>query len=166
MKLLGATNRRENKVARRATYPTLEHDNYDPGPLAERISGATSARRPTAPPTPPPTKTHAAPALLARRMTYSTPSTTISATVPTPAPAGSRQAAEPKSLCVTHFLLASKNLSHSDTSDDTYILPPTGTQNALGESHKKASTQQATRRTGVLARCRRAHCARGRRWRS
>ena len=61
--------------------------------------------------TSPPTKTHAAPALLARRMTYSTPSTTISATVPTPAPAGSRQAAEPKSLCVTHFLLASKNLS-------------------------------------------------------
>ena len=51
--------------------------------------------------TSPPTKTHAAPALLARRMTYSTPSTTISATVPTPAPAGSRQAAEPKSLCVT-----------------------------------------------------------------
>ena len=34
---------------------------------------------------------------------------TISATVPTPAPAGSRQAAERKSLCVTHFLLASKN---------------------------------------------------------
>ena len=32
-------------------------------------------------------------------------------TVPTPAPAGSRQAAEPKSLSVTHFLLASKNLS-------------------------------------------------------
>ena len=26
-----------DKVARRATYPTLEHDNYDPGPLAERI---------------------------------------------------------------------------------------------------------------------------------
>ena len=44
-------------------------------------------------------------------MTYSTPSKTISATVPTPAPAGSRQAAERKSLCVTHFLLASKNLS-------------------------------------------------------
>ena len=22
---------------RRRTYPTLEHDNYDPGPLAERI---------------------------------------------------------------------------------------------------------------------------------
>ena len=65
----------------------------------QSASGATSARRPTAPPTtPPPTKTHAAPALLARRMTYSTPSTTISATVPTPAPAGSRQAAEPKSL--------------------------------------------------------------------
>ena len=55
--------------------------------------------------------THAAPALLARRMTYSTPSTTISATVPTPASAGSRQAAEPKSLCVPHFLLASKSLS-------------------------------------------------------
>ena len=26
-----------NKVARRATYPTLEHDDHDPGPLAERI---------------------------------------------------------------------------------------------------------------------------------
>ena len=26
-----------DKVARRATYPTLEHDNYEPGPLAERI---------------------------------------------------------------------------------------------------------------------------------
>ena len=26
-----------DEVARRATYPTLEHDNYDPGPLAERI---------------------------------------------------------------------------------------------------------------------------------
>ena len=26
-----------DKVTRRATYPTLEHDNYDPGPLAERI---------------------------------------------------------------------------------------------------------------------------------
>ncbi|EOD37488.1 hypothetical protein EMIHUDRAFT_225336 [Emiliania huxleyi CCMP1516] len=24
-------------LERRATYPTLEHDNYDPGPLAERI---------------------------------------------------------------------------------------------------------------------------------
>ena len=42
----------------------------------------------------------------------------------------------------------------------SHILPPAGTQNALGESHKKASTQQAARRTGVLARCRRAHCAR------
>ena len=26
-----------DKVARRAVFPTLEHDNYDPGPLAERI---------------------------------------------------------------------------------------------------------------------------------
>ena len=26
-----------DKVARRATYPTLEHDNYEPGPLTERI---------------------------------------------------------------------------------------------------------------------------------
>ncbi|EOD22676.1 hypothetical protein EMIHUDRAFT_116609, partial [Emiliania huxleyi CCMP1516] len=26
-----------DKVARRATYPTLEHDDHDPGPLAERI---------------------------------------------------------------------------------------------------------------------------------
>ena len=26
-----------DKVARRATYPTLEHDDHDPSPLAERI---------------------------------------------------------------------------------------------------------------------------------
>ena len=26
-----------DKVARRTVFPTLEHDNYDPGPLAERI---------------------------------------------------------------------------------------------------------------------------------
>ena len=26
-----------DKVARRAVFPTLEHDDYDPGPLAERI---------------------------------------------------------------------------------------------------------------------------------
>jgi len=79
---------------------------------SQSASGATSASSPTTPPTtPPPTATHAAPAPLARRMTYSTPSKTISATVPTPASASSRQAAEPKSLCVPHFLLASKNLS-------------------------------------------------------
>ena len=38
------------------------------------------------------------------------PAPTYLPTVPTPASAGSRQAAEPKSLCVPHFLLASKNL--------------------------------------------------------
>ena len=26
-----------DKVARRAVFPTLEHDDYDPAPLAERI---------------------------------------------------------------------------------------------------------------------------------
>ena len=58
------------------------------------------------------------------------------------------------------------DVTHTVTHQTTHILPPAGTQNALGESHKKASTQQATRRTGVLARCRRAHCARFGRWRS
>ena len=70
--------------------------------------------------------------------------------------------------CVRHVSLDNKygrsvKAIHSFLS---HILPPTGTQNALGESHKKASTQQAARRTGVLARCRRAHCARFGRWRS
>ena len=32
-----------DKVARRATYPTLEHDNYDPA-SSQSASGATSAR--------------------------------------------------------------------------------------------------------------------------
>ena len=58
------------------------------------------------------------------------------------------------------------DVTHTVTHQTTHILPPAGTQNALGESHKKASTQQAARRTGVLARCRRAHCARFGRWRS
>ena len=58
------------------------------------------------------------------------------------------------------------DVTHTVTHQTTHILPPAGTQNALGESHKKASTQQATRRTGVLARCRRAHGARLGRWRS
>ena len=63
-------------------------------------------------------------------------------------------------------LVIKTDMTHTVTHQTTHILPPTGTQNALGESHKKASTQQATRRTGVLARCRRAHCARFERWRS
>ena len=70
--------------------------------------------------------------------------------------------------CVRHIEVDNKHgrsvkAIHSFLS---HILPPAGTQNALGESHKKASTQQAARRTGVLARCRRAHCARFERWRS
>ena len=63
-------------------------------------------------------------------------------------------------------LVIKTDVTHTVTHQTTHILPPAGTQNALGESHKKASTQQAARRTGVLARCRRAHCARFERWRS
>ena len=54
-----------DKVARRAVFPTLEHENYDPGPLAERIrrdKRELSDR--SSDDWPPPTKTHAAPALL------------------------------------------------------------------------------------------------------
>ena len=58
------------------------------------------------------------------------------------------------------------DVTHTVTLQTTHILPPAGTQNALDESHKKASAQQAARRTGVLARCRRAHGARLGRWRS
>ena len=32
------------KVARRAVFPTLEHDDHDPGPLAERAHQARQAR--------------------------------------------------------------------------------------------------------------------------
>ena len=57
-------------------------------------------------------------------------------------------------------------MTYTVTHQTTHALPPAGTQNALDESHKKASTQQAARRTDVLARCRRAHGARLGRWRS
>ena len=36
-KIQGKNGSTADKVARRATYPTLEHDYFDPGPLAERI---------------------------------------------------------------------------------------------------------------------------------
>ena len=58
------------------------------------------------------------------------------------------------------------DVTHTVTHQTTHILPPAGTQNALGESHKKASTQQAARSITLLARCRRAHGARLGRWRS
>ena len=35
------------------------------------------------------------------------------------------------------------DVTHTVTHQTTHILPPAGTQNALGESQKKASTQQA-----------------------
>ena len=57
-------------------------------------------------------------------------------------------------------------MTYTVTHQTTHILPPAGTQNALDESHKKPSAQQAARRTGVLARCQRAHGARLGRWRS
>ncbi|EOD06264.1 hypothetical protein EMIHUDRAFT_258976 [Emiliania huxleyi CCMP1516] len=34
---VGPKSKQSNSVSRRATYPTLEHDDHDPGPLAERI---------------------------------------------------------------------------------------------------------------------------------
>ena len=37
-------------------------------------------------------------------------------------------------------------MTYTVTHQTTHILPPAGTQNALDESHKKASTQQAARR--------------------
>ena len=58
------------------------------------------------------------------------------------------------------------DVTHTVTLQTTHILPPAGTQNALDESHKKASTQQAARPITLLARCRRAHGARLGRWRS
>ena len=57
-------------------------------------------------------------------------------------------------------------MTYTVTHQTTHALPPAGTQNALDESHKKASAQQAAPRRGELARCRRAHCARFGRWRS
>ena len=56
-------------------------------------------------------------------------------------------------------------MTHTITRQTTHILPPAGPQNAL-EKSRKASAQQAARRTGVLARCQRAHGARPGRWRS
>ena len=70
------------------------------------------------------------------------------------------------SLDGSTVLVIKTDMTYTVTHQTTHILPPAGTQNALGEGHKKASTQQAARRTGVLARCRRAHCARFERWRS
>ena len=63
-------------------------------------------------------------------------------------------------------LVIKADMTHTVTHQTTHALPPAGTQNAVDESHKKASTQQAARRTDVLARCRRAHGARLGRWRS
>ena len=64
------------------------------------------------------------------------------------------------------MLVIKTDVTHTVTHQTTHILPPAGTQNALGESHKKASTQQAARSITLLARCRRAHGARLGRWRS
>ena len=55
--------------------------------------------------------------------------------------------------CVRHISLDNKfgrsvKAIHSFLS---HILPPAGSQNALDESHKKPSAQEAARRTGVLA---------------
>ena len=49
-------------------------------------------------------------------MTFWTPSTTTSATVPTPASAGSRQAAEPKSLCVCYISCCHRGLKRRSSS--------------------------------------------------
>ena len=63
-------------------------------------------------------------------------------------------------------LVIKTDVTHTVTHQTTHILPPAGTQNALDESQKKASTQQAARSITLLARCRRAHGARFGRWRS
>ena len=63
-------------------------------------------------------------------------------------------------------LVIKTDVTYTVTHQTTHILPPAGLQNALDESHKKPSAQQAAPRTGELARCRRAHCARFGRWRS
>ena len=63
-------------------------------------------------------------------------------------------------------LIIKTDVTHTVTHQTTHILPPAGTQNALDESHKKASAQQAARSITLLARCRRAHGARLGRWRS
>ena len=64
------------------------------------------------------------------------------------------------------MLAIKTDVTHTVTHQTTHILPPAGTQNALDESHKKATTQQAARSITLLARCRRAHGARLGRWRS
>ena len=63
-------------------------------------------------------------------------------------------------------LVIKTDVTYTVTHQTTHILPPAGTQNALDESQKKASTQQAARSITLLARCRRAHGARLGRWRS
>ena len=64
------------------------------------------------------------------------------------------------------MLVIKTDMTYTVTHQTTHILPPAGAQNALDESHKKPSAQQAARRTSVLARCRQAHGARLGRWRS
>ena len=49
-------------------------------------------------------------------------------------------------------LVIKTDVTHTVTHQTTHILPPAGTQNALGESHKKASTQQASRSSDRRAR--------------
>ena len=47
-------------------------------------------------------------------------------------------------------LVIKTDVTHTVTHQTTHILPPAGTQNALDESHKKASAQQAARLVRVL----------------
>ena len=47
-------------------------------------------------------------------------------------------------------LIIKTDVTYTVTHQTTHILPPAGSQNALDESHKKASTQQAAPRTGEL----------------
>ena len=42
-------------------------------------------------------------------------------------------------------LVIKTDVTYTVTHQTTHILPPAGTQNALDESHKKATTQQAAR---------------------
>ena len=53
-------------------------------------------------------------------------------------------------------LVIKTDKTYTVTRQTTHALPPAGTQNALDESQKKASTQQAARSITLLARCRRA----------
>ena len=43
-------------------------------------------------------------------------------------------------------LVIKTDMTYTVTHQTTHALPPAGTQNALDESHKKASAQQAARR--------------------